>query len=61
MESAGNPFRSAFTGGFWEGGVARAYGVRAIPRAWLLGPDGRVLQREVYVPMLLGETEGGDR
>lgn len=61
MATQGNPFRSAFSGGFWKGDVARAYGVRAIPRAYLLGPDGRVLQREVNVSMLLGETEGEDR
>jgi cytochrome c biogenesis protein CcmG, thiol:disulfide interchange protein DsbE len=59
LAAEGNPFRSAFNGGFWNGTVARAYGVQAIPRSFLVGPDGRILQREVFPSMLLEERENG--
>ncbi len=55
MASEGNPFRSAFTGSVWGSATAKAYGVHAIPRSCLLGPDGRVLQREVILGELLGD------
>ena len=43
----------------FEAAVARAYGVQAIPRSFLIGPDGRILQREVLPSMLLEEEETG--
>jgi len=57
LEGAGNPFPSAFNGGFWNGTVARAYGVRAIPHGVLVGPDGRILRKEVLPDWLLQEPE----
>jgi hypothetical protein len=43
------PFRSVFTGAGWDGAIPRAYGIRSIPAAMLVGPDGRILLRRAVV------------
>ena len=53
LAEAGSPFRSAFDGGDWNGRAAQAFGVNSIPRIQLVGPDGRVLQRHVFLQSLL--------
>jgi peroxiredoxin len=49
------PFRSVLFPGGWKSSAAEAYGVRAIPFAVLVGPDGRVLKRRVMVSSYLPE------
>jgi thiol-disulfide isomerase/thioredoxin len=33
--------------GVWENAAAKAYGVRGIPSIWLIGPDGKVLEKDL--------------
>jgi len=49
------PFRSVFTGAAWDGRIPKAYGIRSIPAAVLVGADGRILQRRAFVREFLPE------
>ena len=53
LAEMGNPFRSAFNGGFWTGTLARDYGVESIPRCVVVGPDGRILRRQTWLQEVL--------
>ena len=37
------PWRHAFLEGGWKSPVCEAYGVKSIPKAVLVGPDGRIV------------------
>ena len=43
----GIPWPQAFLGGWSMDPVSRAYGLRGVPSLWLVGPDGRVIAKEL--------------
>ena len=40
-------WNQAFLDGAWDAPTVKSYGVRGIPSIWLIGPDGKVIARDL--------------
>lgn len=43
----GMEWNQVFVEGGWESSMVKTYGVRSIPSIWLIGPDGKVINRDM--------------
>jgi thiol-disulfide isomerase/thioredoxin len=47
VQKNGLAWNQAFLSGQWEATAVKDYGVRGIPSIWLIGPDGKVIARDL--------------